>query len=115
MSLKWPLKLMEVGDFAVISGLPVGRVKQYLCTYAYISGRKFVSKRRTVDGRDAVLVRRLHDDGEAPQVQAPQVFYMDADEAQQNDPAKAARRAIERREALTDRRGAALIGNALEG
>jgi hypothetical protein len=103
---------MEVGDFAVIFGLPTGRVKQYLCSYSYISGMKFESRRRAVDGRDAVIVRRVHADGTPPETKG-QVFYMDADEmGNQEAPEKAAKRAMARREALGDGRGRVLLENA---
>jgi len=117
--LKWPLNLMDVGDFAMIYGVPKGKVMQYASVQRYMTGHEFVCKARKDDtGRPYILVRRYHDDGTPPRGGNPQVFYMDgAEQAREyalslgegvgTDP-----RAAQRLEALQDTRGARI---AVEG
>ena len=105
MRLNWPMKFMDVGDFAVVHGVHIGKVKQALSMRTYITGHKYASKRRTgADGREYVLIRRYADDGTEPQGGTPQVFYMDAAEQAPQGPDE--RRAMERQLALADRLGA---------
>jgi hypothetical protein len=67
MQRKWPLKDMEVGDVALIRGVPIGRAKAYINTYGYNSGWRFVSQRRKDrEGGEFLLVLRLNDDGTEP-------------------------------------------------
>jgi len=62
MKLKWPFKDMAVGDVAIIRGVPIGKAKNYLYTYTYISGKRFTSVRK----ESALVVLRLSDDGSEP-------------------------------------------------
>jgi len=112
--LKWPLGLMDVGDFAMVYGVPQGRVVQYVSVQRYATGRKFACKARKDDtGRPYVLVRRYHDDGTPPRTDNPQVFYMDGAEQEREHALTLARegvgtdpRTARRLEALQDTRGA---------
>jgi hypothetical protein len=66
MKLKWPLKDMAVGDVALIRGVPIGKAKNYLNTYAYISGKRFASARKDGATGEYLVVLRLSDDGSEP-------------------------------------------------
>jgi hypothetical protein len=67
MRLNWPLKDMNVGDAAIIRGVPIGRAKQYIYLYSYQSGKKFISRRKTgADGATYLAVLRVNDDGTEP-------------------------------------------------
>jgi hypothetical protein len=67
MNVKWPLKDMAVGDVASIHGVAVGKAKNYIQRYMYVSGKKFVSQRRKDKaGAEFLVVLRLNDDGTEP-------------------------------------------------
>jgi len=67
MNMKWPLKDMEVGDVATVRGVPIGKAKNYIQRYMYVSGKRFVSQRRKDrEGGEFLLVLRLNDDGTEP-------------------------------------------------
>jgi hypothetical protein len=66
MKLKWPFKDMAVGDVAIIRGVPIGKAKNYLYTYTYISGKRFTSARKESATGDYLVVLRLSDNGSEP-------------------------------------------------
>lgn len=119
MNLKWPMKNMRVGDFAVISNATLERVKAYCATYSGKTGTKYECKRRDDEhGNKYIFVWRINDDGTRPprDPKTAAVFYMDAAVPPERRAAREQARQQARERAIEEARQAAIAKHrALEG